>query len=187
LLKTVASRVTRASLCLLMTFTFGCIEKPSANVDPALDKFAISILAKLQHDAFARRNEACGYIYKMNDSLKHTPIAHGKIGYCDSSPEDVPQGGTLLASFHNHGGFHEDYDSEVPTVDDLDMDRLDHVVGYLATPGGRVWRIGDGFARQLCRGCVPWDPDHDEESFPPVSEGYTRKQLIEREKIATKE
>ena len=179
------SRLAKTSLIIFMGLTFACNAQSGSKVDPVLDKYAISILAKLQNETLARGNEACGYIYKISDSLKHTPIVRGKAEFCDSSPDDVPSNGNLLASFHNHGGFDKDYDSEVPTVDDMDMDRLDNIFGYVATPGGRVWRIRDGFAQQLCRDCVARDPDHDDRAFLPVKSSYTRKLLMERHKLSS--
>ena len=76
----------------------------------------------------------------------------------------------VVASYHTHGGYDAELDSEVPSTDDVKSDVADRTFGYIATPGGRVWLVDwrDRSARQLCGlDCVTADPD-----FVPGQAGW---------------
>lgn len=153
----------------------------AAAADEGVDTFALRLLSDLQRDALERRVESCGYIYRQAGALR-ARIQRGNREFCDSTPDSIPEEAELVASFHNHGAFTEDFDSEVPSADDLDADREDELNGYVATPGGRVWKIRwrESVAEQLCVGCVARDPRHRDGVFLPIRPRYTRAELVER-------
>ncbi|WP_082152671.1 DUF4329 domain-containing protein [Candidatus Rhodobacter oscarellae] len=99
-------------------------------------------------------------------------------------PRDPRDAAEIIASFHTHGGFDEDADSEVPSVSDVLADMEEGLDGYLSTPGGRFWFIDGqtGVSRQLCGlGCLPQDPDFAPGLHGTISKRYTLGQLEARE------
>ncbi|WP_394728285.1 DUF4329 domain-containing protein [Altererythrobacter sp. GH1-8] len=133
--------------------------------------FARVQLADLQARSFAEDTEYCGIIFEDNNGdLGASRILAGERASCDIAYFDEP-GMAPVASFHTHGAFSEDYDSEVPSTIDLASDIASQMDGYVSTPGGRFWR-NDWKAEQselLCgHACLPADPGYRPcKGFPP--------------------
>jgi hypothetical protein len=88
-----------------------------------------------------------------------------------------------LASMHTHGAFDPSYDSEVPSLVDIEGDIASQLDGYVATPGGRLWRIDwrEARAEQVCgKACLPQDRAYRPCADDPVSASYSLQQLRKR-------
>lgn len=145
--------------------------------------FAKAKLDSLQAQSFAAGVEYCGMIYENRDGeLSSTETFKGDDGTCDFEFE---WGGDLnpVASYHTHGAHSFDYDNEAPSLIDLEEDFKNKVDGYIATPGGRLWRI-DWKARQAVQvcglDCVTQDPDFQPCLAYPVERTYTLETLESR-------
>ena len=145
--------------------------------------FAKRVLMKLQDNSFAANREYCGTIGMTQDfNLVAALPRKGRRSSC--APRDPRNAVEIIASFHTHGGWDEDSDSEVPSSDDVRADMAEGIDGYVSTPGGRLWFIDGqaGVSRQLCGvGCLPMDPRFQPEYFGPVQTRYTLEQLLRRE------
>ena len=88
------------------------------------------------------------------------------------------------ATFHTHGAHDPDYDSEVPSVIDLEGDIADELDGYVSTPGGRFWHNDwrTKQARLVCgKKCLPADPAYrDCDTLEPEAV-YSLQALKQRE------
>lgn len=150
----------------------------------ALDEFAADHLNRVQMLSIADGVEYCGLFgIDASGRLAATPPKRGLADSCDP-PEVGPSEFDVLASYHTHGSFDPDADSEVPSVSDLEADIAEGIDGYIATPGGRLW-LNDMEAEvafQLCgRGCLTADPDFFEcPADRPFGE-YTLEDLRYRE------
>lgn len=145
--------------------------------------FARTQLAGLQARSIAQDTEYCGIIFEdSNGELGASRILTGERASCDIAYFDEP-GMAPVASFHTHGAFSEDYDSEVPSTIDLESDIASRMDGYVSTPGGRLWR-NDWKARQselLCgHACLPADPDYRPCTGFPPQEQYSLSTLRAR-------
>lgn len=164
---------------LALTFVIGCSEtSPVERSDTGdLDSFAKQILNELQPRSIAARSEFCGLILREPDgTLRATRPTKGGTDFCDLL---VPPG-NIVASYHTHGSFGEEYDSEVPSPDDLQSDFEFQTDGYISTPGGRLWRVDHKarIARQICgQGCLAADPNYDPTDSRPVAQSYTLREL----------
>lgn len=158
-----------------------CTEEPPiiAETDD-IDAFATSVLNDLQPASITESREYCGYIFVTDEGqLAATQAARGGEDYCDLPfPAD-----NTLASYHTHGGYSDEYDNEVPSVDDLLGDFEAKIDGYVGTPGGRVWLVDfeTRSTRQLCGvRCIISDPDDDPEAAGFIRQSYTLEELRER-------
>ena len=128
-----------------------------------VQSFAKAKLAGLQSQSFANDIELCGIIFEDSEGdLGTTPILEGEQANCNIAYFDEP-GMAPIASFHTHGSHDREYDSEVPSLDDLRNDFDSGMDGFVSTPGGRLWRIDSSarLARQVCgERCLPQDPDY---------------------------
>lgn len=145
--------------------------------------FAKEQLAALQARSFQQDMEFCGIIFEdSNGDLGVSRIIQGERASCGIAYFDEP-GMAPLASFHTHGGFGEEYDSEVPSTIDLESDMASGMDGYVSTPGGRFWRNDgqNGRAIMVCgAGCIEQDPNYVPcPGFEPESE-YTYAELRAR-------
>ncbi len=99
-------------------------------------------------------------------------------------PDDPPYDLELIASYHTHAAYSYDYDSEVPSDDDIEGDIYEGVNGYISTPGGRLWFV-DSRARAvilLCGvSCVYADPNYEEDWELPVDNRYSLDDLRYRQ------
>ena len=145
-----------------------------------VDQFAKSVLDALQPQSIAQGREYCGYIFEMDDgTLAATAALRGGESFCDLPEAD----NSVIASYHTHGGFSEDYDNEVPSVDDVEGDFDAGIDGYISTPGGRIWLVdySDQIARQICSElCVTSDPNNDADDAGFVPQSFTLPELRDR-------
>lgn len=144
---------------------------------------ARAILSELQLRSFSENREYCGYIGLMPDgTYMATEVTRGRSHSC-LSRGDESRFVEVTASFHTHGAFDWDSDSEVPSTDDVLGDMEEGVNGYVATPGGRLWFIDGarGVATQICGpGCLPQDPDFVAGAAGPIAERYSLYDLEAR-------
>ncbi|EPX86350.1 hypothetical protein ruthe_01165 [Rubellimicrobium thermophilum DSM 16684] len=142
--------------------------------------FVRDLMASLQPLSFAGNREYCGYIgHDPAGRLMHTPPVAGAEASCPLPP--IPQGMTVIASYHTHGTYSPWYASEWPTTQDVNTDAADGIDGYIATPGGRLWHVDTDTmtVRQICgRGCLPQDPNYRPEDDGPLRPVMTYDQLL---------
>ncbi|MEL6681987.1 MAG: DUF4329 domain-containing protein [Pseudomonadota bacterium] len=145
-----------------------------------IDQFATSVLNDLQTASIAEGREYCGYIFETDDgALAATAPRRGAEDYCDLPEADA----SVIASYHTHGNYSDEYDNEVPSVDDITSDFDAGIDGYISTPAGRIWLVdySDQIARQLCNeGCVISDPENDPEETGFIPQSFTLPELRER-------
>lgn len=143
--------------------------------------FARAVFTELQEASIRQNREYCGYIaYDSAGNLVSTEAKRGRKTSC--RPRIEPAGWTVVASFHTHGAYAEDYDNEVPSVTDVEGDMEEKVNGFVATPGGRFWAINGttGDIRLICGPrCLPWDPRFVPDYEPPA-ESYSLDALKRR-------
>lgn len=148
-----------------------------------VQSFAREQLETLQIRSFADKVEYCSVIFENADGdLETTRVIAGHEASCELSYFDEP-GMAPVASIHTHGTYDPRYDSERPSVLDLESDIAEGIDGYISTPGGRFWR-NDRVAReavQICgAGCLTQDPAYRPcpASAPP--ESFTLTELRTR-------
>lgn len=128
---------------------------------PQVQAFARSQLAAVQQRSFDEGIELCGIIFERSDgTLGASQVRKGSEASCGIAYFDEP-GMRPLASFHTHGAFNSDYDSEVPSIIDLRNDAATGMDGYVATPGGRFWWVdarGPTAIEVCAAACLPRDP-----------------------------
>jgi len=165
----------------------GC-SRPQVYSDPITgprtkdaDVFATAFLDEMQARAFKAGREFCGVFGRDADGyVIATAPVHGQSDRC--YPPEPGKDFGVFASYHSHGAYNADLDTEVPSSFDLRADREEGVVGYISTPGGRVWRSTDGAAKLLCgRGCIAVDPAFTPDLYGPIANRYTIATLEQRE------
>ena len=148
-----------------------------------LDAFALAHLNGMQPRSFAENVEFCGY-YGLDADLQIIASGPDRGDSDGCLPADPPpQMVEWLASWHTHGAYSFDADSEVPSLDDLLGDIADGVDGYIATPGGRVWLnlYQERQSELLCGpGCIAADPNFQECRGHMPGESYTVQSLQAR-------
>ncbi|SOH94773.1 protein of unknown function [Monaibacterium marinum] len=171
--------IRRLSLCLLLSACAAPALQPQQVAEQAL---AQATLDGLQARSIAEQREYCGYIgYDATGALRVTTAVAGSLDGCVIP--DPPKNWIVAASYHTHGSYDYEYDSEVPSIDDMIGDLEEGVDGYISTPGGRLWMIDfrQERAQMLCDvGCVTADPNfrRDPEYLPAQS--YTLFELYAR-------
>lgn len=145
--------------------------------------FARERLGAMQARSFDDRLELCAIIFEDSEGKLHSSqVRPGDEATCDLRYFDKP-GMAPLASIHTHGAFDEDYDSEVPSLTDLEGDIADQMDGYVATPGGRLWRVDWERERVVLvcgAGCLAQDPAYRVCPDDTVAASYTGAQLAAR-------
>jgi hypothetical protein len=148
-----------------------------------VDAYAREALNELQTQSFARDQEFCAIIFENSDgTLGNNKVRDGSKASCNIAYFDGP-GMAPRASMHTHGGHDRDYDSEVPSLIDLESDMDSGTVGYVSTPGGRLWKVEPERERvvQLCgEGCLKQDPDYAPCPADDLKEEYSLAELRER-------
>lgn len=149
----------------------------------AVQDFARARLGEMQARSFAENVELCAIIFEdSTGALQSSEVRAGDEATCDLRYFDAP-GMAPLASIHTHGPFDADYDSEVPSLIDLDGDVESGMDGYVATPGGRFWRSdwrGERAVLVCGEGCLAQDPAYRECPDDTVAASYTRPELVAR-------
>lgn len=148
-----------------------------------VQEFARQQLQSLQRRSFAEGREFCGVIVEdAGGRLSTMDVAEGDIANCQYKYEGRA-GISPVASFHTHGGASIQYDDEAPSLQDLQSDISSRMDGYLATPGGRFWRIDwqSRTANLICgEGCLAQDPKYSAcPAHEPASQ-YDIKRLQKR-------
>lgn len=145
--------------------------------------FAREKLGAMQARSFAQRLELCAIIFEDSEGkLQSSEVRAGDEATCDLRYFDKP-GMAPLASIHTHGSFDEDYDSEVPSLIDLESDITDQMDGYVATPGGRLWQVDWERERAVLvcgAGCLAQDPTYRACPDDTVAASYTGAELAAR-------
>jgi hypothetical protein len=148
-----------------------------------LAEFARLQLDEIQNRSFAEERELCGVIYRSGSGeMERSRIFSGDESSCEFRWQETPAK-IALASFHTHGAFSRRYDGEVPSIQDFETDIDEKVVGFIATPGGRMWMIDwdEEIATMICgEGCLAQDPNYRPcQAFPPNTR-YSLPELKER-------
>lgn len=141
-----------------------------------------AVFNAVQPESVARNREYCGYIVRDRFGLlAATAARRGSVASC--TPR-WPRGDVdVLASYHTHGAFNPEYDSEVPSYEDMASDIREEVDGYVATPSGRVWHIDAARkeARLVCGpGCVVGDPTYIPAFDEVLQDRYVLDELARR-------
>ena len=156
------------------------VQPPILATTSDVDAFATTVLNGIQPTSIAESREYCGYIFRREaGGLAATAPRRGSEDYCDLPEPD----NNVIASYHTHGGYSEDYDNEVPSTDDVIGDFEAGIDGYIGTPGGRVWLVDFDaqIARQLCsETCITSDPTNDPENAGFVPQSFTLDELRAR-------
>ena len=150
---------------------------------PEETAFAKEILNSYQEISFRENREYCGFIgINAEGEFIATKPARGDEEGCQPDEPDPDIG--LLASYHTHAAFSDDFDSERPSTDDLEADVAEGIDGYIATPGGRLW-FNDakaGETRMLCGSyCLKHDPRYEPFEDFPIETIYSLDELRERD------
>lgn len=164
------------------------VEQPKRETIAAqsdVNAFAKTTLNGLQRRSFDNDREYCGLIFEDDEgALSTSEISAGTEAECQFA-YTVPMGKFAIATFHTHGGFNDGYDSEAPSLLDMETDLDDRIDGYISTPGGRIWHIDWQVetASQLCGvECIRQDPRYQPcPAFLPNKE-YDLNALRERVK-----
>ena len=145
--------------------------------------FARAQLDGLQDRSFAENIELCGIVFETSaGELGASFPRDGEEATCDLVYFDEP-GMVPVASFHTHGRFNRDYDSEVPSITDIQSDMESGIDGYIATPGGRFWWVNHetGLASLVCGpGCLKQDANYRPCAGDEIAETYTIDKLAQR-------
>jgi len=167
-----------STLILLLSFSQVSLAEKLSNEELG---FFINFFNKIQPMSFAENREFCGYIgLDQHGGFMATAPHRGEENSC--TPQEPPEDFNYVGSYHTHGAFSVDADSELPSLEDMQADIEEDVDGFIATPGGRIWHIDtiDDIARMVCdRNCVLADPNFDESVLEPVERTYTLEQLKE--------
>ena len=141
------------------------------------------VLADVQRRSIEQNREVCG-LFGRNADGKLVSTS-GRLGGRDGCrPGYDPRGVDVFATWHTHGAFELDYDSEVPSPADVEAEIKERSIGFVATPGGRLWMIDGerGVANLVCgRSCLPADQNFEAGVFGPIAKRYTLEQLYARE------
>jgi hypothetical protein len=147
--------------------------------------FVKAFFEQLQPKSIKANREFCGYFgLDANDNYVATRPKRGQRDGC--FPPEPPAHLSIFASYHTHGAFHLDFDTEVPSEMDIRADTEEEVDGYISTPGGRIWFIdtlANPVRAQLVCGaqCVTYDKNYRDTDLPKIRKTYTLKQIIQRD------
>ena len=145
--------------------------------------FITDVLNGLQKQSIAEDREYCGYLGLLpSGDFAISPPNRGDTSGC--TPDAPPANLRLIASYHSHAAYAPQYDSEIPSTDDLRGDISEGVDGYISTPGGRLW-YSDG-TRQLVvllcgPKCIIFDPAFRSSPDDPQQTRYTLAELARRQ------
>lgn len=145
--------------------------------------FMLAIFAEIQPRSISENKEICGYVgHDIRGNLVRTRHVVGEEATCLLPP--WPDKMQVIASYHTHSTYSPNYDSEVPSQQDMETDQSSDIDGYVATPGGRVWFVDSDTMTtgQICGvGCVYQDPDFRPEPAGTVKQVYSYEGLGKRD------
>lgn len=159
-ISTVSRILFTAFFCSVVLLTLPAAAQNRSDLSEVLDIFAAAHFDWVQPRSIREGVEYCGLFgVDRKGNLVATLADAGDADSCQ--PDDAPPGVDVLASWHTHGAYDRDADTEVPSLGDLESDIEEGIDGYIATPGGRLW-LNDAEDRNstlLCGvGCVVADP-----------------------------
>ena len=166
----------------LVIATLGGIGCASMAQAQARDEVAFvkALFARVQPLSIASDREYCGYIGLDDDgNLAASAPRKGRQDTC--RPNDPDELSVVLASYHTHGAYSEEFYNEVPSGDDMEGDEAEGIDGWVATPGGRLWYIDseDMVTSQICGlGCLPADPDFVAGDMGDIAPSYSYDDLV---------
>ena len=141
------------------------------------------VLADAQRRSIANNREVCGLFGRNAEG--RLVSTRGRLGGRDGCrPGYDPRGVDVFATWHTHGAFELDFDSEVPSPADVEAEMKERSIGFVATPGGRLWMIDGkrGVSTLICGlSCLPADQNFEAGVFGPIAKRYTLEQLYARE------
>lgn len=154
--------------------------------DRLLRAAAQQVLTGLQHRSFRSGREFCGLLGRNTEGkIVATRPRRGNHDSC--RPGNFLRSSTVaLASYHTHGAYDHDADSEVPSFEDLSADIEEGLLGYVATPGGRLWvnNPDTALSIQLCGlRCLPQDRHFQQGDWGVIAKRYTLRQLKQRRQL----
>ncbi len=117
--------------------------------DQAEVDFVTEFFNELQPKSIAENTEYCGYFgIDENDNFIATIPTKGDTDSClaDEPPWDMD----IIASYHTHGAYGIDFDSELPSSNDLDADIAEELDGYRRRTG---WLCGHSGRSHLVQQC----------------------------------
>lgn len=154
--------------------------------DKRLRAAAQQVLTGLQSRSFSTGREFCGLLGRNKDgAIVATRPRKGRADSClphEFRGQDI----VALASYHTHGAYDHEADSEVPSFSDLAADIDEGLIGYIATPGGRFWvNLPDkAESHQICGvRCLPQDRHFQQGDWGLIRKSYTLRQLKERRQL----
>ena len=153
--------------------------------DRALVAAARGALSQLQDHSFRNDREYCGFIARDDRGAYVVLPAYKGRAYSCLPLDRHSAGREIVASFHTHGSYAFEADSEVPSSDDVLGDVEMEIDGFVSTPGGRLWFVDGqrGEVRQICGlGCLPQDPAFKAGVAGPIAGRYSLDALIRRER-----
>jgi len=180
---TYSPEIAMRFLLAAFAFTFAT---PAFAQDALITQAARQVLSGLQAQSFRDDREYCGTIGvdRAGRVLATRPRRGGQNG---CSPRRGRSMVDVLASYHTHGAFSPNADSEIPSPGDVRADRRQGVDGYIATPGGRLWFVDGAGARVqlICGpGYLPSDPWFVRGGFGVVAPAYTLTELGARARVS---
>lgn len=173
-------------LRVVLSLGLAALAHPADALDPELVDAAKKTLAGIQTSSITRNREYCGSIGRngAGDIVITRPNA-GRQHSCRPRSFSVLRTDIEdIAVYHTHGGFDPEVDSEIPSLEDLRADQAEGVIGFVATPGGRLWVTDpdNDRVRLLCgRGCLPSDKRYDPAATGKIRKIYTARQLLRRQ------
>ncbi len=102
---------------------------------------ARNVLNAVNPESVSTNREIGGYIYRNADgSYSHTEPRRGSTDslYLPPPVEAVPSGTSATASYHTHAAFDSRYDNEIFSPEDIRLDEIFNIDGYLGTPAGAL-------------------------------------------------
>lgn len=154
--------------------------------DRTLMAAAKQVLTSLQIRSFQTGREFCGLLGRDPEGrIIATRPKKGRVDSCiphEFRNRDVDP----LASYHTHGAYEHDADSEVPSYEDLRADIDEGLIGFIATPGGRLWVTipETQNAEQICGlRCLPQDRFFQKGDWGFIQDAYSLRQLKQRRQL----
>lgn len=176
-------------LLLVLNAGIRARDNPNSGRDPIASDteivaFATEALNDLQARSLATRTEYCALLLEDDEgNLAVSKIAEGKEAECDL-PWVLPMGTYSVATMHTHGTYSQEYDSEVPSVLDIQSDVDEQIDGFVATPGGRIWFTDwkTETTSMVCgERCIAQDPKYREDAWGQLKQSYTLGEIKERQ------
>ena len=158
------------------------VARSKAQLADPVDRKAAQVLDAYQARSFDQNREFCGFLYREAGELRASQPVRGSSDSCTIAFDDAPaDSNDIVATFHSHAAYDADYDNEAPSLADFRTAMADELDDYVATPGGRLWRISAQHEAALLvcgPGCLRVDRDQRRCS---ADEGRTSFRLKELE------